>query len=65
MPIGLLSYNKFDSNSNDKSAWSSTSDTTGDGDDYVTVIYEDYDNVYADYEDFKSIIDLINSQYER
>jgi len=38
---------------------------SGDGDDYVTVIYEDYDNVYADYEDFKSIIDLINSQYGR
>jgi len=38
---------------------------SGDGNDYVTVIYEDYDNVYADYEDFKSVIDLINSQYGR
>merc|ERR1719320_630456 len=37
----------------------------GDGDDYATVIYEDYENVYADYGDFKSIIDLINSQYRR
>jgi len=35
------------------------------GDEYVTVIYEDYDNVYADYGDFKSVIDLINSQYGR
>jgi len=38
---------------------------SGDGDDYATVIYEDYENVYADYGDFKSIIDLINSQYGR
>merc|ERR1712013_108212 len=38
---------------------------SGDGDDYATVIYEDYENVYADYGDFKSIIDLINPQYGR
>merc|ERR1719312_2304075 len=32
---------------------------SGDGDDYATVIYEDYENVYADYGDFKSIIDQV------
>ena len=33
--------------------------------DVSSIVYEDYENVYADYGDITSVIDLINTQYGR
>ena len=37
----------------------------GSGLEYVTFVYEDYENTYAEYGDISSVIELINTQYGR